>query len=78
MPESELYLLIGADGLAELDTWHEWREIVALCKLAVLARPDWELSQIRDRVPAETYRRVLRWLLWALAAILVAQFLAGR
>ena len=30
--------------------------------------------RIRARVPAETYRRILRWMLWVLAAILVVQF----
>ena len=51
--EAELYLLIGGDGFAELQTWKEWQEIVRLAHLAVLTRPDWQWSDFRDRGPAE-------------------------
>ncbi len=39
-----LVLLIGSDQFAKLDTWHRWRELFALCHLAVFARPDWDLG----------------------------------
>ena len=50
-PDAELFLLLGGDGFAELDTWREWWEIARLAQLAVLTRPDWMLSDIRDRLP---------------------------
>jgi nicotinate-nucleotide adenylyltransferase len=34
-----LVLLMGADQYLRLDTWHRWRELAALCKIAVFARP---------------------------------------
>ncbi len=37
-PEAELFLLLGADQYAELDTWHEPAAIRALATLAVLDR----------------------------------------
>ena len=40
-PDDELYLLIGSDSFAELDTWRRWEELVAMTRLAVLVRPDW-------------------------------------
>ncbi len=39
-----LVLLVGSDQFAKLDTWHRWRELFALCHLAVFARPDWDLG----------------------------------
>jgi nicotinate-nucleotide adenylyltransferase len=52
-PEAELFLLIGGDGFAELNTWREWREIARLSQMAVLTRPDWHLPDMRDRLPDE-------------------------
>lgn len=33
-----LLLLIGADSLATLDSWHQWRQLPALCHLLVVPR----------------------------------------
>lgn len=49
-PESDYWLLIGSDSLAEMPTWHQPRDILPLARLAVLPRPgvqiDWvNLSQ---------------------------------
>jgi nicotinate-nucleotide adenylyltransferase len=44
MPEAELFLLIGGDSLAELHQWFRWREIPQAARLAVLARPGWDLD----------------------------------
>ena len=38
-PRARLYLILGADSLARLDTWRRWRDILQLAELAVLARP---------------------------------------
>ena len=37
-PATRWWLVIGQDQYARFDTWHEWREIVALAGLAVAAR----------------------------------------
>lgn len=37
-PAARLWLVIGQDQYARLDTWHEWREILHLAALAVTAR----------------------------------------
>jgi nicotinate-nucleotide adenylyltransferase len=37
-PAARLWLVIGQDQYARLDTWHEWREILPLASLAVAAR----------------------------------------
>ena len=48
-PDADFWLIIGADSLRDLPTWHDPNEIVAQCRLAVLARPsvvlDWERLQ---------------------------------
>ena len=37
-PGTRWWLVIGQDQYARFDTWHDWREIVALAGLAVAAR----------------------------------------
>jgi nicotinate-nucleotide adenylyltransferase len=37
-PDTRWWLVIGQDQYARFDTWHEWREILALAGLAVAAR----------------------------------------
>jgi nicotinate-nucleotide adenylyltransferase len=39
-PGSELFFLIGADSLRDLTHWHQPEQLIRLCKLAVLPRPD--------------------------------------
>ena len=39
-PDARLFLILGGDSFARLDTWHRWRDILALAELAVLDRPD--------------------------------------
>lgn len=34
----ELYFILGADNLAEFNTWKDWQEIARLARIAVLAR----------------------------------------
>jgi nicotinate-nucleotide adenylyltransferase len=37
-PEAQLWLVLGQDQYARLDTWHDWRGILPLAGLAVAAR----------------------------------------
>ena len=46
MPGCELFLLIGGDSLADLHHWVRWREIPRAARLAVLARPGWDLDAV--------------------------------
>lgn len=46
MPEAELYLLIGEDSFADLSHWVRWREIPGAARIAVLARPGWDLEAV--------------------------------
>lgn len=34
-------LILGADQYAKLETWHRWREVLELARIAVCARPGW-------------------------------------
>lgn len=56
-PDAVLHLLIGSDSLAELDTWHRWRELVERVELVVMARPGWRLDDVRADLPPEIRRR---------------------
>lgn len=51
MPATELFLIIGADSLAVIDTWHEWTEIPRLADLAVLVRPEWHWPSLLSDLP---------------------------
>jgi nicotinate-nucleotide adenylyltransferase len=52
-PRAKLYLILGADGLVEFQTWREPAEIARLAVLAVAARPGSRRSHARHPgVPA--------------------------
>ena len=36
-----LVLLMGADQFSKIETWHRWRELPRICRIAVFARPGW-------------------------------------
>jgi len=36
-----LVLLMGGDQFDKLETWHRWRELFTLARIAVFARPGW-------------------------------------
>ena len=52
-PGSELFFLIGADALREIDTWREPEEVARLAHLVVLARGDGEngTTVLHPRLP---------------------------
>ncbi|MEN9912431.1 MAG: nicotinate (nicotinamide) nucleotide adenylyltransferase [Pseudomonadota bacterium] len=37
-PNQDYTLIIGADQANKLDTWHNWQDLLPLCRLAVVAR----------------------------------------
>ncbi|WP_135501322.1 nicotinate-nucleotide adenylyltransferase [Roseovarius aestuariivivens] len=43
-PDRRFVWLMGADNLAQLDRWQDWREIVARVPMGVLARPGQRIS----------------------------------
>jgi nicotinate-nucleotide adenylyltransferase len=38
-PQDELYLIMGADAFLELDSWRQWRALLAAVRLIVMSRP---------------------------------------
>ena len=38
-PDTEFFFLMGGDSLLNLPSWYQPQELIALCKLAVMARP---------------------------------------
>lgn len=43
-PNAELFFLMGADSLAQVDTWHQPEKLVALARLAVAPRSGYPLT----------------------------------
>lgn len=46
---AELFLIMGGDSFCELDKWREWREIVAMARIAVLVRPGTEAADFEGK-----------------------------
>lgn len=44
-PDASMCLILGADALAALDSWHRWLELTDLAHIVVLARPGWKVPQ---------------------------------
>jgi len=39
-----LFLLIGADSWAEIETWRDWQRLLRICDLIVVTRPGYQLT----------------------------------
>ncbi len=62
-PGDELCFLVGSDTVSELATWKEFQKLPELCRLIVIARPDFPLNAISSLVehfPQETVARLRR------------------
>lgn len=42
--EAEFFFIIGADAFNELHTWHQWQELLRLCKFVVINRPGYAIK----------------------------------
>ena len=49
-PHATLWLLIGADQYAKLDSWHRPQDVKKLARIAVFARPGWEIADTKVTV----------------------------
>ena len=52
-PDTELFLLLGADSYLELPTWRRWRELAELAWIVVLARPGSDVETAGDAILLE-------------------------
>lgn len=51
LPDSSLCLIIGADSLLTLPTWHQWRQLFELCHVIVMVRPGYDITEAVDVLP---------------------------
>ncbi|MCA0453259.1 MAG: nicotinate-nucleotide adenylyltransferase [Chloroflexi bacterium] len=51
-PQAELYFIMGGDSLQNLPTWYQPRELLKLCRIAVMRRP-------QSEIPADLHAAVL-------------------
>lgn len=49
LPDCELYFIIGADSFAALPTWWHYRELLSLCRMIVVSRPDTEKAKLLQK-----------------------------
>jgi nicotinate-nucleotide adenylyltransferase len=52
-----LTLLMGADQLVHLDTWHEWPELFTYAHIGAASRPGFDLASVPAAVAAEVAAR---------------------
>ncbi len=54
----EMFLIIGADSLTQLPTWHEPAQLIQMCRLAVVVRPCYpvDLASLEQSLPGLTGR----------------------
>ena len=69
-PRRRFVWLMGADNLAQLHRWKDWRRIARTMPIAVIARPGYDASAMtspamvwlrRYRVPAASFRKRGQW-----------------
>ena len=58
--EAALVWVLGADQLANLHTWHQWRELFSLANLCIAARPGYLLdrAELDQEVASEIGKRL--------------------
>lgn len=58
--ETDIYFIIGLDSLRDFPTWHKALELLQLVKLAVIARPGYEvdMSSLEEQLPGISQRVV--------------------
>ncbi len=52
-PESEVFLVLGSDSMAQLHNWREWREIVSSHRIVVVYREGVDYPDLREGLPPE-------------------------
>jgi nicotinate-nucleotide adenylyltransferase len=55
--QASLALLIGADQLVKLDSWHDWKRLFDYAHVCVETRPGFDVSTLPDAVAAEVAAR---------------------
>ena len=57
-PESEVFLVLGSDSMAQLHTWREWKEIVSSHRIVVVYREGCDYPDLREGLPPELAARL--------------------
>lgn len=45
-PGTELYFITGLDSFLEIQTWHNWERLLAMCGFVVLSRPGYRFADL--------------------------------
>jgi nicotinate-nucleotide adenylyltransferase len=55
---AELFFVVGADAMLEIQTWHRWQEVLRECRFAVVGRPGSNSAALLERLPEALRSRV--------------------
>ena len=53
--QTSLTLLMGSDAFTKFDTWHRWEEIIQLCHIALVQRPQQQAEASKLSKTLETF-----------------------
>ena len=49
-PKADLYLIVGADSMMEINTWYRYKEWIAIPNILVMNRPGSSADQLQQRI----------------------------
>jgi len=58
-PRAELFFITGADTIPEIPTWHQWQELVNLCRFIAAERPGYGSNYAEAQLPSELLDRIV-------------------
>lgn len=58
-PGADLFFLAGADSLRDLESWHRWRDVVALATFVAVRRAGLDPGPLASRLGDEVRERVI-------------------
>ncbi len=47
-PDTEIWLVVGADAAKGITTWHRWQDLVRKAKFCVVPRPGWPVEEAKS------------------------------
>lgn len=57
-PRSELFFITGADAVADIEEWHEPKEVLRLARIIAVTRPGFSLQDLESRLSGSTLARI--------------------
>lgn len=57
--EADLYFIMGADSVLDILLWYEPGKLLSMCKVVAAARPGYDTTEARRKLPREYLERIV-------------------